>query len=203
MNQRHPFLTSWRWALGLALLASVFWPVAALADAPPTAISLGAPTSATLGDTVTLQARLVDNQGAPIAKAPVDFVVPLSFLNVDGDVVVARGVTNAEGLVATTWQVRSSGTLAISAKFPGDDQHGPATASAQLTVTGGQQLYVDDQGVMVPFLSAAPIPALASLFPRLTPWPLVLALIIVWSLYGRVAFLLFRMVRQSAARKEE
>ena len=205
MNQQPSLLTSWLRALGLALLVSALWPVVSLAQTapPPTAISLGAPTSATLGQTVTLQARLVDDQGAPIPKVPVYFVVPLSFLNVDSDVVVAQGLTNADGLVASTWQVRSSGPLGISAEFRGDVQHGSSTASAQLTVTGDQQLYVDDQGVLVPFLSTAPIPALAGLWPWLTPWPVVLALVVVWSLYGRVAFLLFRMVRQTASRKEE
>jgi hypothetical protein len=192
-------------SLGLAVMVGALCPMVMLAQtAPPaSAISLGAPTTATLGQTVTLQAVLVDDQGTPIAKAPVYFVVPMSFLNTDSDVVVAQGLTDSNGLVSTTWQVRSSGTLAISAQFRGDEQHGASTASAQLVVTGDQQLYIDDQGVLVPFLSTAPIPALAGFWPRLTPWPVVLALVIVWSLYGRVAFMLFSMVRKSAAVKEE
>jgi hypothetical protein len=201
VNQLPTLLTSGLRALGLAVLVSAFWPVVALAQTAPaaSAISLGAPTAATLGQTVTLQAHLIDAQGAPIAAVPVYFVVPLSFLNVDGDAVVAQGRTNSDGLVAAIWQVRSSGTLGISAEFRGDENHGPSAASSQMTVTGNQQLYVDDQGVLVPGLSTAPIPALAALWPRLTPWPIVLALVIVWSLYGRVAFLLFQLVRQSGA----
>jgi hypothetical protein len=179
-------------------------PVVASADSagPPSAISLGAPTSATLGQRVTLQARLVDAQGAPIAQAPVRFIVPLSFLSVDGDVEVARGQTNEQGLAVATWQIRSSGILGISVEFAGDPDHGPAKASSQIVVTGNQQLYQDDPGVLVPGLSVAPIPALAPLWPRMTPWPIVAALLIVWSLYGRVAFLLFRLVQQAHARKE-
>jgi hypothetical protein len=205
VNQQLSLWSAGLRAFGLALLIGVAGPAISLAqtDLPPSAISLGAPTTATLGQRVTLQAHLIDAQGAPIAKAPVTFVVPLSFLNVDGDVVVAHGQTNDQGLVAATWQIRSSGTLGISAQFAGDAEHGPATASSQIVVTGNQQLYVDDQGVLVPGLSVAPIPALAGLWPRLTPWPIVAALLIVWSLYGRVAFLLFQLVRQSAPKKEE
>jgi hypothetical protein len=205
VNPQLPIWSSALRAFGLVLLVGATWPAIALADTtpPPAAISLGAPTAATLGERVTLQAHLVDAQGAPIAKAPITFVVPLSFLNVDGDVVVAQGQTNDQGLVAATWQVRSSGTLGISAKFAGDADHGPATASSQIAVTGDRQLYVDDQGVLVPGLSVAPIPALAGLWPRLTPWPVVAALLIVWSLYGRVAFQLFRLVRQSPPNTKE
>lgn len=205
MNARISQLATGLRGVGLALLIGLAWPAISLAQTAPaaSAISIGAPTTATLGQRVTLQAHLVDAQGAPIAKAPIAFTVPLSFLNVDGDVAVAHGVTNDQGLIAATWRVRSSGTLGITAEFTGDADHGPAKASSQVVVSGNQQLYIPDQGVQVPGLSVAPIPALAGLWPRLIPWPIVVALFIVWGLFGRVAFLMFRLVQQSAPKKEE
>ncbi len=56
----------------------------AAAGREPTAIAVAAPASATLGEQVTVQARLGMSSG-PVADATVQFAVPTSFLNGDGD----------------------------------------------------------------------------------------------------------------------
>lgn len=181
------------WVLALAAFLAIPAAVGA-SSGTPTAISMGAPSTLTLGQTATLQARLVDGSGAPVAKATIYFTAALSFLNVDGNVVVAQAVTNKDGLAAASWQVRSTGNLTVKAEFRGDDRYAPSSTSAHLVVTGDQQLYVDQPAVVMPGFNAAPFPFLAGLWPRLTPWPIALVLLIVWSLYGRVALLLRQIV---------
>lgn len=183
-----------------ALLVALASPGSALAQVgpEPTAISLGAPTTATLGEMVTLQARLIDSAGSPIARAKVSFVSPQRFLNVDDEVVVAEGVTDEQGLAVADWQVRTSGDLTVEAVFRGNERYAPSKAAAQMRVVGDRQLYVEDRGVQVPGLNVAPVAAAEPLWPRLNAWPIVLALLVVWSLYLRVAVLLLQVVRQGA-----
>src|SRR5215469_10399109 len=110
--------------LGLALFAQI--------QALPTAISIGAPTAVNLGDVVTLQARLVDSAGYSISKKQVDFVVPLSFLDGQDDVVVASSLTSQDGLAVAAWQVRSTGSLTLKARFKGDQAYAATEASTSV-----------------------------------------------------------------------
>ncbi|MDE3076618.1 MAG: Ig-like domain repeat protein [Chloroflexota bacterium] len=184
---------------GALLLALASTPLAlAQTDKEPAAISMGAPKSVGLGEKATLQARLVDGDGAPIAKAKIDFVTAQEFLNVDDDVVLVEGVTDDQGLAAADWDPRTSGDITVEAVFRGDDRYEAAKTSAPVTVTGDRQLYVQQAGVRVPVLNASPLAAAAGLWPRLSSWPLVLALLIVWSLYGRVALFLSRIAQLGA-----
>lgn len=167
------------------------------AASQPTAISIGAPATAELGQQVTLQARLVNGAGQPIAKAQVIFVSPATFLGTSGDVVVASATTDKTGLATADWQVRRNGTLAVRAEFSGDDQYASSQAATQMIVSGSQQLYVQHAGVRIPGLNEAPVSALSGLWPRLSGWPIAAALLIVWSLYGATVFLIFRIALTS------
>ncbi len=181
---------------GVLLLAAALPGVAqAQVGTSPSAIAVAAPDTATLGQTILLQARLVGAGGAPLAKATVLFVVPQTFLHVSGDEVVAQGVTDDTGLVKAQWQVRSSGDLAVTAQYRGDASHGPASASATISVAGSRQLYVQDAGVRIPLLNSPPLAMLGQLWPRASGWPIALALLIVWSLYARVVTLLLKIAR--------
>ena len=182
--------------LGLSPFAAL--PCAAQTQ-PPSAMSIAVPPTATLGQTILLQARLVDSRAQPIAKAPVDFTVQQTFLNVSGDVVVAKGITDDTGLAKAEWQVRTSGDLAVKAVYRGDASHGTATVSGPLAVGGSQQLYSSTAGVRVPLLNWPPLAALSRLWPQASCWPILLALAIVWSLYGRVAALLLHVARAGTA----
>jgi hypothetical protein len=150
----------------------------------PTAIAIGAPSSAVLGDVVTFQGRLVDSTGYPVGKANVEFAVPLSFLDGQGDVVVASALTNEDGLAVATWRVRSTGDLVVNASFAGDKNYAASSASTSLSVTGDQQLYTPTAGVQIPGVNEGPLPS---------AWPVVLVLLAVWSLYGVAAAQLFRV----------
>ncbi len=187
----------------LLVLILVAAPTAALGQSAlePTAISVGAPSQASLGDVVTLQARLVDSSGAPVRKANVEFVVPRSFLDAQDDVVVASALTNQEGVALATWQVRSTGDLTMMARFGGSQSYAGSTASTQLSSTGDRQLYTPAAGVLIPGLNQAPAWWPAGLWPLPSAWPVVLVLLIVWSLYGVAAVQLFRIVRAGRGRK--
>ena len=170
---------------------------------PPSAMSIAVPPSATLGQTILLQARLVDSQAQPIAKAPVNFTVQQTFLNVSGDIVVAGGITDDTGLAKAEWQVRTNGDLSVKAVYRGDVTHGAASVGAPLTVTGSQQLYSSKAGVRVPLLNSPPLAALSGLWPQASGWPILLALIIVWSLYGRVVALLLQVAQAGSAEVDQ
>jgi hypothetical protein len=175
---------------GCAALPVVAHAQSALA---PTAIGIGVPPEARLGQVVTLQARLVGAGGLPVAKATVYFTSPTTFLNVTGDAVLAEGITDKDGLASATWRATRSGGLAVQAEFRGNESYAPARASAPLAVSGAQRLYVQQAGVRIPGLNAAPLPFLAALWPALSAWPIAAALLVVWSLYATAATLLYRI----------
>lgn len=184
--------------LGLALSLTALRVAFAQPAAPePTAISIGAPATVELGEVITLQARLVDSSGGPVAKATVLFTTHTSFLNVEGDVVVAQATTDKQGLASAHWQVRRSGTVPTRAQFPGNESYAASEAVAQIRVTGDKQLYVQDPGVQIPGLTTGPafgqVPGSSPLWAILSGSPIGMILLVVWSLYGLVAVLLFRV----------
>jgi hypothetical protein len=170
----------------------------AAAAGTPTAISIGAPTEAELGQTVTLQARLADSTGSPIAKAAVVFVMPATFLSASGDVVVASGTTDKAGLAVAEWPIHANGTLTVRAEFDGDTHYAPSQATAQIVVNGSQQLYSSQAGVRLPGLNAGPavfgrVVGTSRFWSVVTGWQIGLILLTVWSLYGVVVYLIFRV----------
>jgi hypothetical protein len=182
-------------------LAALAVPGHALAAGEPTAISIGAPAAANLGDNLTLQARLVDGTGAPIAKALIIFTSPAAFLDAESDVAVTQAITDADGLAVATWQVRRNGDITINAEFRGDDRYASATATAQLAVAGSQQLYTDHIGIQIPGLNAGvgndTVPGTSRFWPTLSGWPIGGVITVIWSLYGLVVVLIFRIAGAS------
>lgn len=200
----------------LALLALSAPSAFAQGPQAATAMMIGVPSTAQLGQSVTLQARLADDAGHPIANALVDFEIPTRFLNVSGSAVIAQGKTNKDGVVMVDYKPTMSGNLTIVADFQGDDDAAPSTAKAQLPVSvapAEAQLYVQQAGVPIPglnepmgvtqvMLSNQPpsgiISALDSLWPTMSVWPLLLVLLIVWGLYGYAVTRIFRVARAEA-----
>ena len=162
-----------------------------------TQITVAVPAQVALGQTIEAQARLLDGTGGPIAKAVIQFTVPLAFLESSGDVVLAQATTDKSGIADVQFDLRTSGALEVHAVYAGDDRYAPTTAVAPVTVSGDGQLYVQQAGVPVPGLNEAPsqVPAADSLWPGLSGWPIALVLIVVWSLYAFVAVLVARIAR--------
>ena len=131
-------------------------PDASAAGQTPTAIAVAVPASATLGEVVTVQARLVSSAG-PLPDAQVSFAIPTSFLNAESDVIVARGTTDKEGLAVASFEARRTGAVEVKATFEGSIDYASATASGPLSITGTQQLYLPDVGIRLRGLNSTPI----------------------------------------------
>ncbi len=173
-----------------------------------TALTIAVPPSADLGQTAEVRARLVDASGAGIPKATILFTARLPFLEGESEVVLADARTDADGVATADFALRSAGTIALSAVFQGDERYAPSRASAKVAVSGSEQLYEQTAGVRLPGLNAGPAqipvfqnggPAIAlvqgtsKLWPALSGWPIAVVLMIIWSLYGTVVVLLFRI----------
>lgn len=198
--------------MALAMLAAAAG--TAEAGSAPTRLTFTAPGRATLSELVTMRARLVDAQGAPIARARIAFVAPLTFLNGGGDVVLAESLTDKDGSAVGTFQARVAGALALRAVFRGDDLYASSEARADLTVAGDEHpLYAEHVGVHLPGLNQPPgigqvalsepqetiISRALALWPAMSGWPIAAALIVIWSIYAGVVRLLFRIAAPPTA----
>lgn len=200
----------------LAALLLAMGSVALAQGAERTTLGLAVPPRAALGQVAEVRARLTDASGAPIPKVTILFAAPLAFLQAQGDVALADAQTDADGVATAEFEVRTEGRMTIRAVFRGDERYAGSTATAELAVEGSAQLYVQHAGVHFPGLNAGPavvpvvsdglvslglIPGTSRFWPALSGWPIALALIVVWSLYGFVVVLLFRVAR--AAKESE
>jgi hypothetical protein len=200
------------------LLLAILLPNAAQAQKAKeaTALRIGAPDHANLGERVTVQAVLADSAGKPIAKATIYFVTPASFLSGSGDMLLAQAVTDKNGQAVTEFENNVAGALNIRAEFRGDDRYAPADAETQINIAGEQQVYVQHVGVHIPGLNEAPpapvvaslerpfagvTPDVQALWPSLSGWPVALVLMIVWSLYVFAVVLIFRIAAASPQKR--
>ncbi len=161
----------------------------------PTAIGISVPASAQLGQSILLQARLVDARGTGIPGVDVQFTSPATFLNTSGDMVIADAMTDSHGVAAAQYEVRRTGKLTVNAVFAGSDRYAPAKTSAPLAVSGDRQLYVQDAGVKIPGLNATSTQQTSG-WPHwvLSGWPIAAVLLTVWSLYGVAVFFISQIV---------
>jgi hypothetical protein len=195
-------------AVVLGLL--VFAPQAARAQSSltPTQILVGAPSQATLGQPLTVQAVLADSQGHPISKAVIYFTTPATFLGSTNNVVLAQAVTNKDGQASTKIVDDFSGTMTLSAEFRGDTQYAPSNATAQISAAGEQQVYNDHIGVDIPGFNVPPVidgaqasfqsqtgimRFIQNLWPAMNGWPVAAVLFIVWSMYLLAVKFVFRV----------
>ncbi len=203
-----------RFAVASFLLVLLL-PGAALAQGGQegTTLRVGAPTRIDLGESVTVQAVLLDSAGKPISNARIYFTVPASFLTASGDIVVTQGVTNERGQAVAEFVNQLQGPLSLRAEFRGSDRYARSDASTEIDVSGSAQLYAPQVGVQIPGLNQPPsVPVAASLsrpllgtgdFPDLWPsmsgWPIAAVLITIWSLYLFAIGLIFRVAASGRA----
>ncbi len=184
----------------------------ALASGEPTAMSIGAPESAWLGQEVTLQVLLVGSDGRPVPNAEVLFVAPANFMGVSADAFLGKATTDKEGLAVMRLRVTQAGRFTLQAEFRGDDRFAPSQASTVIAVEGDAQLYAEGAGVHLPgintppplapslFASLGPAATVATgLWPSLSGWPIALVLLVVWGLYAFAVAMTFKVVRSGAA----
>lgn len=185
-------------AMILGILVFVPQTVRAQNSLAPTQIVVGAPSQATLGQPLTVQAVLANSEGHPISKAVIYFTAPATFLGDTNNVVLAQAVTNGNGQASAQIVDDFSGTITLSAEFRGDTQYAPSNATAQISVPGEQQVYDDHIGVDIPGFNVPPVIGgpqvslqpqtgiigfIQSLWPAMNGWPVAAVLLIVWSMY--------------------
>lgn len=199
-----------RRVLVVLVLLFAFPEVALAAGTERTAISIAVPPRAAVGQVAEVQAKLTDASGAAIAKALVLFTTKLSFLEGESDVVLADARTDATGLAVADIDLRTDGSLQITAVFQGDDRYAGAKATALIEVASSGQVYEQQAGVKLPGINEAPtvvagtpsvglLQSFSRFWPALSGWPVALVLMIIWSFYGAVVVLLFRIVSAAKA----
>lgn len=172
---------------------------ATAAGQEPTALAVTAPANATLGEQVTVQARLGMSSG-PIAKATVLFAVPTNFLNSPGDMIVGSGITDSDGLASVQFEARMTGSLQVKAIFAGNDTYAASSGTAPLSVGGSQQLYKPDLGIRLRGITATPIGEDSSVGHwLLSGWPIGALLIVIWSAYAAAIFFMSRISAEGTA----
>ncbi len=200
-------------AVGLVIAGLAALGGSALAAGEPTAMSLGVPDAARVGDQVTLQALLVGSDGQPVPQAPVMFYTSATFLGVSGDVVVARATTGKDGLAVAQWRVSQAGKLTVRGVFPGNERYAPSEATASMSVKDATQLYAEEVGVHLPgintpppvapslFMSVRPVGLpLEGLWPAFSGWPIAVVLLTVWSLYAFSVAMTFKIAKSRGHR---
>ncbi len=195
-------------AITLGVLAFAPSDVRAQNPLEPTQIMVGAPAQTNVGGTLTVQALLADAQGHPISKAVIYFTTQTTFLGENGDVELARAVTNGKGQAIAQIADDFSGTFALRAEFRGDAQYAPSNATVQIGGTGETQVYADHVGVDIPGFNVPPVSAtvaalpspgqrlalfIRNLWPAMNGWPVAAVLLLVWSTYLFAIRFVFRV----------
>jgi hypothetical protein len=193
MSYVRPYLIRLLSIAALMFTIFVFIPGAAFgAGSLPTAIAVSAPTSVSLGDQVTLEARLESNS-RPVAQAHVYFSIPTSFLGASADVMIAEVVTDSDGLAKANFEARSTGAVTVKAQFRGDASYAPSESGASMQVTGSQQLYAEKASLSLQGWNRAPLASGGWPHWALSGWPIAAVLIVVWSMYGVAVYFMSRI----------
>jgi len=192
----------------LGFLAFAPQAVRAQGQLESTQIVIGAPSEATLGQPLTVQAALADSKGHPISRAVVYFTVSTTFLGDTNDMVVGQAVTNGMGQASAQIVVDFSGSITLNAEFQGDTQYASSIATTQVSMTGEGQVYNEHIGVDIPGFNVPPIVGgpqaslqsqtgimgfIQSLWPAMNGWPVAAVLFIVWSIYLLAVRFVFRV----------
>ena len=195
-------------ALLLGFLVFAPQTVRAQSQLEPTQIVVGAPSQATLGQPLTVQAVLVDSKGHPISKAVIYFTAPTTFLGDTNNVLLAQAMTNGKGQASAQIVDDFSGPISLNAEFRGDTQYAPSNATTEISVASEQQVYNEHIGVDIPGFNVPPVVGgaqaslqpqrgivgfIQSLWPAMNGWPVAAVLFIVWSMYLLAVRFVFRV----------
>jgi hypothetical protein len=172
-------------ALGAALELHVAT-VSAAAPATakiPTRLMLTVPASVGMGEEIAIEARFTTADGRPVPGA----VLTLSQVGAVGQRAMGRATTDEKGAASFFHNEFTLAALSLRVAFAGDAQYGPATADADLEITG----------IEVP--PAVPMSH--------TPSPLVKAVLFsvlgsVWATYLFAVSYIFRITREGRDTKE-
>lgn len=137
------------------------------------------PPEMDLGQRTTLEVRLHGSGAVPGAE--VVFVSPVRFAGTEGEAVLGRAVTDAEGMARLTYLPRREGETTIIARFAGNGQYGATEVSGQTVVRPGGPQYTPRAGVRVPGINVGLLAAVLGA---------------VWATYLMVMGLVWRIARR-------
>lgn len=114
-------------------------------------LELLAPMQVGLGQEVRLEAVLRDPSGRPIVGVPVTFVAEAAWgEELTGEMVLGVAFTDEEGKARIATDLRTSGEVPITARFPGSARFAAVEVSAAIAVVGDDQLYTPETRLKLP-----------------------------------------------------
>ncbi len=209
-EQRWQVLT-FIWSLGAVVPSEPSSPPAQpVAEEVSGTLLLTAPARAQSDQPLTLTAVLKDSQGKPVSNATVKFFIEVDFFT-SGLMEIGEAVSNEQGVADFEYTPRQSGKTEIVARYEGDGLNTIETA-AMLTLVGtNEAIYQSEAGVSLPApvarvfigpesaleldeMGKAPMTAF-QISGGVLLWVLLVttALILVWVVYFRVLYLMFRI----------
>lgn len=135
---------------------------------------------------VLFTANLTDAQGAPVPAASVTFLVKAELLGVPGDVPVAEGTTDIEGVATAEYTPTFNGEIEALARFAGVGFYKASEASTSVDIATFQPAYtVPEKGLEA--------------LRRWAPVGLALVVLGVWAVFGFVGYQIYRIARAGGA----
>lgn len=204
-EQRWQVLTYLR-SLAAAVPTEVTPPTEVPAEGVDGTLLLTVPEQAQSGQPLTLTAILKDKDGKPIGDIPVRFFIGVDFFTTDL-IEIEEAVTNGQGIAVSEYIPRQTGEIQVVARYEAIE----TTATVSLTETT-EPFYQAEAGLpdatFLPEIFIGPksalepgrggtAPTTGLRIPGGLPFLLLLAyvftVILVWSLYIRVMYQLFRI----------
>ncbi len=143
--------------------------IAFAAGQAATKMTLAAPPSAVMGDPIRLEVSLQTEGGEPVAKAPIQFYTPATFLSgASGLIEIGDAVSDDKGIAVFEYVSRQDGENAVRARYAGDGRYAPSFSDVKFTIEGLHQFYEPEAGIHVRFV---------------TKWLLVGLIGGIWSIY--------------------
>lgn len=131
-------------------------------------LELRATGGTSVGELVRLEATLRDENGMPVAGAPVAFYQRASYADVTGEAYLGVARTDDRGVASLAVELRTAGNVLFAARFAGDGGRRPAEAGSTVEVSGDRPLYRPNTGFRVPGVGV---------------WWLLVLVGVVWGLY--------------------
>jgi len=126
----------------LAVVATVAGSSVARAQQDAPTLQIGAPVSASIGETVEIVATLTAPDGSPLAGQLLELVEMLGLFDVAArDVVVASAATDQTGTAHIRYVARRDGARALTVSFRGNGQLAAVSAGFELPVASAGATY--------------------------------------------------------------
>ncbi len=152
----------------------VVFVMGAAANAADISLSVGAPGTVAVGDTVEVRAT-ASSEGVPVEGAIVSLSYGAAFAGFDGRVELDRQTTGLDGVALLTYEQRAADNGEMWVEYLGPDES--VLDSLVFTIgvqPGAEQQYRSEAGVSIPWLNGG--------------WLVIVVIMLVWAAIVYVAF---------------